>query len=142
MEGLAAGLDEEDVVGGAVGGDGRVSTGHVVEEVEGVLEGGEVGEGVEEGVVVAEVEGEGDELERYESNTRLAWERVGELKIGGFGWIFLGEDRSFFMAGLLTWEGAVGFWLFRDVSGRVADRNAGGIFPILLLCVSMRNRTV
>lgn len=52
-----AGLGEEDVVGGSVGGEGRVGSGHVAEEGDGIVEGGDGGVGLKEGVVEARLNG-------------------------------------------------------------------------------------
>ena len=38
---VVAGLGEEDVVGGSVGGEGRVCSGHVAEKSDGIVKGGD-----------------------------------------------------------------------------------------------------
>lgn len=54
--GYGAGLGEQDVVGGPVRRECGLGFDHVVEESDGVVDGGDCGVGLEEGVVDAKIE--------------------------------------------------------------------------------------
>ena len=51
----SAGLGEQDVIGGPLRRECRLGFDHVVEESDGVVDGGDCGVGLEEGVVAAKI---------------------------------------------------------------------------------------
>lgn len=76
------------MVGGPVGGERRVGFDHVVEEGDGVIDGGDGGVGLEEGVVDAEVErgfGGGDDGGEEFLGVGDVWGGEGVVK-GGWWW--------------------------------------------------------
>lgn len=97
--GSVAGLRKQDVVGGSVRREGRMRHHHVTEERDGVVDGGNRGEGLKERVVEAQVEwgfsGGDDGIEELLGIREVGGFEKGWLGIllgflGTLGWSFLG----------------------------------------------------